>query len=222
MSRSCIDAERASTVGTSAVETGTVETSAVVRAAANNGVESAVQATGAVEPGGESAPEARIVEFDARHYRDVMGAFPSGVTIITTLGPDGEPVGFTCQSFYSVSIDPPLISFSIARTSRSLAAVRGHGRVVVNFLSREQQHLSAQFARSGTDKWQGVDWTPAESNGVPVIDGVTGWVAGDIEREIEAGDHLIYLVRVDGLQTHLDREPLVFHRGSYRELEYMI
>lgn len=166
--------------------------------------------------------EARIVEFDPRHYRDVMGAFPSGVTIITTLGTENEPVGFTCQSFYSVSIDPPLISFSISRTSRSLAAVRSHGRIVVNFLSREQQHLSAQFARSGTDKWQGVEWTPAEWNGAPVIDGVTGWVAGDIEREIEAGDHLIYLVRVGELQTDADREPLVFHRGSYRELEYVI
>lgn len=160
-------------------------------------------------------------EFDARRYRDVVGSFPSGVTIITTQGADG-PVGFTCQSFYSVSIDPPLVSFSIARTSRSLAAVRAHGRVVINFLSAKQQHLSAQFARSGTDKWQGVSWHPAAENGVPVIDDVTGWVAGDIEREIEAGDHLIFLVRVTSLHTAPEVEPLVFHRGSYRELEYVI
>ncbi len=160
-------------------------------------------------------------EFDARRYRDVMGAFPSGVTIITTHGAAG-PVGFTCQSFYSVSIDPPLVSFSIARTSRSLAAVQAHGKVVINFLSAEQRHLSAQFARSGTDKWQGVEWSPAESNGAPVLEGVSGWVAGEIEREIEAGDHLIYLVRVGGIQAASDVEPLVFHRGAYRELEYMI
>lgn len=160
-------------------------------------------------------------EFDARHYRDVMGAFPSGVTVITTQGEDG-PVGFTCQSFYSVSIDPPLISFSISRTSRSLPAVRAHGRVVVNFLSRSQQHLSAQFARSGTDKWAGVSWSPAEWNGAPVLDDVSGWVAGEIEREIEAGDHIIYLVRVGAIQTDADRDPLVFHRGTYRELEYQI
>lgn len=156
-----------------------------------------------------------------RRYRDVMGAFPSGVTIVTTQGEDG-PVGFTCQSFYSVSIDPPLVSFSIARTSKSLAAVRASGRVVINFLGAAQRHLSAQFARSGTDKWSGVAWTPAADNGSPVLDEVTGWVAGDIEREIEAGDHLIFLVRVSALHTAPDVEPLVFHRGSYRELEYMI
>ena len=159
--------------------------------------------------------------FDDREYRDAMGGFASGVTVITTHGVDG-PVGFTCQSFYSVSIDPPLISFSIARTSQSLASVREHGRIVVNFLSADQQHLSSQFARSGTDKWQGVAWHPSESNGAPTLDAVTGWVAGEIEREIEAGDHLIFLVRVTGISTDPERAPLLFYRGAYRELEYMI
>ncbi len=159
--------------------------------------------------------------FDDREYRDAMGGFASGVTVITTHGVDG-PVGFTCQSFYSVSIDPPLISFSIARTSQSLASVREHGRIVVNFLSAEQQHLSSQFARSGTDKWQGVAWHPSESNGAPTLDAVTGWVAGEVEREVEAGDHLIFLVRVTGISTDPERDPLLFYRGAYRELEYMI
>ena len=159
--------------------------------------------------------------FDEREFRDAMGAFASGVTIITTHGADG-PVGFTCQSFTSVSIDPPLVSFSIARTSRSLVSVRDHGRVVINFLSREQQHLSGQFARSGTDKWQGVSWYPSRSNGAPTLDGATGWVAGEIEREADAGDHLILLVRVTGISTDPDRAPLLFYRGAYRELEYMI
>lgn len=150
-----------------------------------------------------------------------MGAFPSGVTVITTQGEHG-PVGFTCQSFYSVSIDPPLISFSIARTSKSLAAVREHGRITVNFLSRDQRHLSAQFARSGTDKWADVSWHPAEWNGAPVLDGVSGWIAGEIHQEIEAGDHLIYLVSVGAIQADPALDPLVFHRGAYRELEYQI
>lgn len=179
----------------------------------------AVRVTRGVEPVEAAPPVAQI--FDDREYRDVMGSFASGVTVITTQGVDG-PVGFTCQSFYSVSIDPPLISFSIARTSRSLSAVQEHRRVVVNFLSAEQQHLSGQFARSGTDKWQGVEWSPSASNGAPTIDGVTGWVAGEIEREIEAGDHLIFLVRVTGVSTDPDRAPLLFYRGAYRELEYMI
>lgn len=179
---------------------------------------STVEATPVASDPREERPES---VFNARRYRDVVGSFPSGVTIVTTQGVDG-PVGFTCQSFYSVSIDPPLVSFSIARSSRSLTAVRSHGRVVINFLNSKQQHLSAQFARSGTDKWKGVAWTPAEENGVPVLDEVTGWVAGDIEREIEAGDHLIFLVRVAALHTAPDVEPLVFHRGAYRELEYVI
>ncbi|WP_083451518.1 flavin reductase family protein [Leucobacter celer] len=168
-------------------------------------------------PAEPSAP----VLFDEREYRNAMGAFASGITVITTQGATA-PVGFTCQSFYSVSIDPPLVSFSIARTSQSLAAVREHRQVVVNFLSAAQQHLSAQFARSGTDKWQGVSWHPSEANGAPTLDGVTGWVAGEIEREIEAGDHLIFLVRVLGISTDPDRAPLLFYRGAYRELEYMI
>lgn len=180
------------------------------------GIASSVEGVEAAEG---VAPVTQI--FDDREYRDVMGSFASGVTVITTQGADG-PVGFTCQSFYSVSIDPPLISFSIARTSRSLSAVQEHRRVVVNFLSAEQQHLSGQFARSGTDKWQGVEWSPSASNGAPTIDGVTGWVAGEIEREIEAGDHLIFLVRVTGVSTDPDRAPLLFYRGAYRELEYMI
>ena len=160
-------------------------------------------------------------EFDQRAYRDAMGGFASGITVITTWGAD-EPVGFTCQSFFSVSIDPPLITFSVARSSRSLAALREHGRIVVNFLSAEQQHLSGQFARSGTDKWAGVQWFPSESNGAPTLEGGTGWVAGEIEREIEAGDHLIFLVAVTGISTDPDRAPLLFYRGGYHQLEYQI
>ncbi|UOR01290.1 flavin reductase family protein [Leucobacter allii] len=165
-----------------------------------------------------AAPAAALRAFDEREYRDAMGGFASGVTVITTQAAAG-PVGFTCQSFYSVSIDPPLISFSVARTSQSLAALREHGRIAVNFLSAEQQRLSGQFARSGTDKWAGVAWTPAERGGAPILDGVTGWVAGEIDREIEAGDHLIFLVAVTAISTDPERRPLIFHRGRYRELE---
>ncbi|QIM17277.1 flavin reductase family protein [Leucobacter insecticola] len=175
------------------------------------------------DPARESTPESRLVRpapvlFDEREYRDAVGAFASGVTVITTQGPAG-PVGFTCQSFYSVSIDPPLVSFSIARTSQSLRSLRAHRNVVINFLGSQQRELSGQFARSGTDKWQGVSWHPSECNGAPTLDGVIGWVAGEIEREIEAGDHLIFLVRVDGLSTNPAHDPLVFYRGRYRDID---
>lgn len=177
-----------------------------------------------VEARNAQAEEARVwprSSFDEREYRDAMGSFASGVTIITTHGASG-PVGFTCQSFYSVSVDPPLISFSAAKTSRSLGALRAHRQIVVNFLSAEQQHLSAQFARSGTDKWEGVPWSPSECNRAPTLTGVTGWVAGKIEREVDAGDHVIFLVAVAGVSSDTVREPLLFYRGTYRELEYVI
>lgn len=161
------------------------------------------------------------VRFDDREYRDAMGGFASGVTVITTLGA-GAPVGFTCQSFTSVSIDPPLVSFSIARTSRSLSALQAHRRVVINFLGADQRHLSNQFAKSGTDKWEGVEWRPAPANGAPVLDGGTGWIAGEIDREIEAGDHIVFLLRVTGISTDPSRAPLLFYRGSYHEIEYQI
>lgn len=170
---------------------------------------------------GDAAPG-----FDEHEYRAAMGSFASGVTVITTQTTTAEglaePVGFTCQSFYSVSIRPPLISFSIARTSRSLAFLRLRAPMVVNFLSAEQQHLSAQFARSGTDKWRDVEWSDSEHNGAPLLHGVTGWVAGRIEREIEAGDHVIFLVDVDAVSADPARDPLLFYRGAYRELEYTI
>ncbi|MEJ6488813.1 flavin reductase family protein [Leucobacter sp. USCH14] len=174
----------------------------------------------AVAPTAGSAPVAHAaapVAFDQREFRDAMGGFASGITVITTHGPDG-PVGFTCQSFTSISIDPPLVSFSISRTSRSLAALREHGQLVVNFLSARQQALSGQFARSGTDKWAGVAWSRSEINGAPTLERATGWVAGEIAQEIEAGDHLIFLVAVSGIFTDRESAPLLFFRGAYHEL----
>lgn len=164
----------------------------------------------------DSVAQAR--SFDEREYRTALGSFASGVTVITTdAGPSG-PIGFTCQSFYSVSLDPPLVSFSVAHSSRSRAALRPGTAIAVNFLGAQQQHLSAQFARSGTDKWRGVAWQRSEVNGAPVLDDVTGWVAGRIEREIEAGDHVIFLVAVEALSGDPRRDPLLFFRGDYRAL----
>lgn len=168
----------------------------------------------------ERADMSQTVEprvFTDREFRDAMGGFASGVTVITTVH-DNEPVGFTCQSFYSVSVDPPLVSFSISRNSKSLAALRSSGSIVINFLGADHQHLSAQFARSGTDKWAGVEWSPSSVNGAPTLSGTSGWVAGEILQEIEAGDHLIFLVSVQGIESAPEQDPLLFYRGAYHGL----
>lgn len=159
--------------------------------------------------------ESRV--FTDREFRDAMGGFASGVTVITTMHEEA-PVGFTCQSFYSVSVDPPMVSFSVGRASRSLEALRATGHLVINFLGADHQHLSGQFARSGTDKWAGVEWEPSEVNNAPTITGTSGWVAGQISQEIEAGDHLIFLVDVHGFDSVPEQDPLLFYRGKYHGL----
>ncbi len=92
--------------------------------------------------------------------RDVLGHFVSGIVVVTAIGPDG-PLGFTCQSFASLSLDPPLISFAPARTSSTWPRIREVGGFCVNVLAHGHQDVSNGFARSGTDKFAGVDWRPS-------------------------------------------------------------
>ena len=123
-------------------------------------------------------PEAKAA---ARSFRDVLGCFASGITVITTMSGD-EPIGMTCQSFSSVSLDPPLIMFIPARTSRAWPMIHRAGRFCVNVLSADQEHVSAQMASRGTDKFVGIDWTPGPATGSPVIAGTLAlnlaWKAG--------------------------------------------
>ena len=103
----------------------------------------------------ESALTPAPAPIDARLFRDTLGHYASGITVISGLE-GGEPVGFTCQSFYSVSIDPPLVSFSVMLTSTTYPRIKQSGRFAVNVLAHDQHHVSNQFARKGTDKTLGV------------------------------------------------------------------
>ncbi|MCF7548711.1 flavin reductase family protein [Pseudonocardia sp. WMMC193] len=145
--------------------------------------------------------------------REVLGHFVSGVVVITSVGPDG-PVGFTCQSFSSLSLDPPLISFSPARTSSTWPKIREIGRFCVNVLASDHSQYSNGFARSGTDKFAGVSWTPAPS-GAPILDGVSAWIDCTLWNEYDGGDHTIVVGRVADLGADAERLPLLFYRGSY-------
>ena len=150
---------------------------------------------------------------DPRVMRDVLGHFASGVTVVTADGGDG-PVGFTCQSFSSLSLDPPLVALAPARTSSTWPRLRDIGRFCVNVLAEDQSALSVAFARSGTDKFAGVPWTPSPY-GSPVLDDVVAWIDGELWAEYDGGDHTIVVARVLDLGASADRRPLLFHRGSY-------
>lgn len=156
---------------------------------------------------------------DPRRFRDTLGHYASGITIVAGVCDDG-PAGFTCQSFYSVSIEPPLVSFSVMRTSTTYPRIAATGRFAVNVLAEHQHGVSSQFARSGTDKWAGISWRPAAS-GNPVIEETLMWVDCETWAEHEAGDHLIVIGRVVEMNPpdwH-SGEPLVFYKGRYRSLE---
>jgi flavin reductase (DIM6/NTAB) family NADH-FMN oxidoreductase RutF len=156
--------------------------------------------------------------FDQRAFRDALGHFASGVTIISGMDADG-PIGFTCQSFYSVSMEPPLISFSVMTNSTTYPRIRQTGRFAVNVLSQHQHGVSSQFARKGTDKWAGIEWSRSAA-GNPVILDTAMWLDCDIWAEHEAGDHVIVIGSVNEMnppEWHR-HEPLLFFKGAYRHL----
>ena len=160
--------------------------------------------------------------FDPRVFRDTLGHYASGITIIGGLeeGENGiEPVGFTCQSFYSVSTEPPLVSFSVMTNSTTYPRIRETGKFSVNVLAHDQHTVSNQFARKGTDKWAGIEWTPT-ANGNPVIADTLMWLDCDIWAEHEAGDHLIVIGRVNEMSpaSWHKEEPLLYFKGQYRHL----
>lgn len=151
-------------------------------------------------------------------FREALGHYASGITVITS-HLDNEPVGFTCQSFYSVSMSPPLVSFSVMRSSASYPRIRQAGRFAVNILSGEQAAISNQFARKGTHKWQGVDWQTSPL-GNPLIAGCLHWLDCEIHAEHVAGDHLIVIGEVKALnrQQAMATQPLLYFKGQYCNL----
>lgn len=152
----------------------------------------------------------------ARRFRDVLGQFASGVTVVTAMSGD-EPVGMTCQSFSSVSLDPPLVMFVPSKTSRAWPLIQRAGHFCVNVLGAEQADLSNTMASRGTDKFAGVAWTPAPRTGSPVLSGTLAHVDCTIHAVHEAGDHYVVIGRALDLRLgDQDLDPLLFFRGQYR------
>jgi 3-hydroxy-9,10-secoandrosta-1,3,5(10)-triene-9,17-dione monooxygenase reductase component len=154
---------------------------------------------------------------DAAHFRTVLGHFPTGVTVITAMGDDG-PAGLAVGSFFSVSLDPPLVGFCPNKASSSWPAIKARGVFCVNILAEDQEDVSRLFATRGADKFRGMGWRPAES-GSPILAGVLAWIDCVTEVEHEGGDHLIVVGRVLDVGLPRERGPLVFFRGGYGRFE---
>ncbi|MET9819508.1 flavin reductase family protein [Streptomyces sp. NPDC006355] len=154
-------------------------------------------------------------EISDTRFREVLGHYCSGVTVITAI--DGDvPVGFACQSFQSLSLNPPMVTFSPARTSTTWPRIQRAGRFAANVLAKGQDVLCRQFATSGGDKFSGVDWRPGLS-GAPLLAGALAWVDCEITEVLEGGDHVIVIGRVLDLAAD-GGSPLLFFRGRFGSL----
>lgn len=156
--------------------------------------------------------------FDCRAFRDTLGSFATGVTVVTALGEDGQRVGMTISSFNSVSLDPPLILWSLSRTSPNLDAFLRAGHYAVNVLAAGQEDVSNRFAARGDDRFAGVA-THEGLGGAPLLDGCCASFECVNAHQYPGGDHVIFVGRVERFTQGEERLPLVFHSGRYRRLE---
>jgi flavin reductase (DIM6/NTAB) family NADH-FMN oxidoreductase RutF len=148
---------------------------------------------------------------DRRALRGALGCFATGVTVMTTLRADGAPVGLTVNSFASVSLDPPLVLWSLASHSPSLDAFRAARHFCVNVLAADQEALCRRFATPEADKFAGVEWTTGEG-GIPVLGGCIATFECSSAFNNWGGDHVIFVGRVERFATR-DAPALLFHRG---------
>ncbi len=163
----------------------------------------------------ESEPPAArdAAPIDQATFRTVLGNFASGVVVLSAMTSDG-PTGMSCQSFFSVSLDPPLVAISPSRTSTTWPRLHRAGHFCVSVLTAGQQDLCHAFAVSGGDKFAGVNWFPGKRTGAPIIDGALAWIECAIRDIHDAGDHYLVLGQVLDLGSATG-EPLMFYRGGF-------
>lgn len=146
-------------------------------------------------------------------FREVLGHFASGVTVVTGMTGSG-PAGFTCQSFSSLSLEPPLVLLLPGKSSTSWPPIGKTGRFCVSILADDQKHVSSAFARSGSDKFAGITWSPSPA-GLPIIEGACAWIDCEVDAVHSGGDHWIVVGAVRALAGRDDACPLLFHRSNY-------
>lgn len=150
---------------------------------------------------------------DPREFRKALGTFTTGVTIITTRGFHGEPIGITANSFNSVSLDPPMVLWSLAAASRSRPAFEAASLWAVHILAADQDSLSNRFAQSGTDKFTGLELAAGVGN-LPLLSGCAARLQCKTAFKRQAGDHIIFVGEVLDFDR-CDLPPLVFQAGCY-------
>jgi flavin reductase (DIM6/NTAB) family NADH-FMN oxidoreductase RutF len=159
-----------------------------------------------IDPG--ASDEAR------RAFRDTLGHFATGVTCMTTRSECGDPIGITVSSFNSLSLDPPLILWSIAKNNASFACFQVGQPFAVNVLSAEQEAVARNFARTSADKFIGVD-LHSGLGGVPLLTGCVVYFECTVEARYPGGDHDIIVGRVRRI-FNIGKKPLLFHVGALR------
>jgi flavin reductase (DIM6/NTAB) family NADH-FMN oxidoreductase RutF len=156
-----------------------------------------------------------------RSFRDALGLFPTGVAVVTTITRDGTHLGTTVSSFNSVSLSPPLVLFSIARSASSFAAWSEAETYAINLLQEHQDALSTRFARARTDKWEGIKPMVGQTGSLLIPGALASFECENYAR-YDGGDHLILVGRVCAMTTAsvTDPRPLIFYRGSYQKIEF--
>lgn len=151
---------------------------------------------------------------DRSAFRDILGCFVTGVTVVTALGEDGEHVGLTVNSFNSVSLEPPMVLFSLDRGAQSLPVFETSGAFAVSLLSDAHEALSNRFAQRNTDKWDGVAYRVG-ANGCRLLEGSMATFECTTYAQYDGGDHVIFVGTVVAMSADPEARPLVYYRGAY-------
>ncbi|GAB2848694.1 flavin reductase family protein [Pseudoduganella ginsengisoli] len=164
-----------------------------------------------------SSPRAESREFDSLHFRQALSQFATGVTVITTRLEDGSFRGLTASSFNSVSLDPPLVLWSLGTSANSLPIFSGNSHYVINVLNADQAHLAKLFSRRTDDPWEGVEYELSRT-GMPILKGAIAWFECHNRSRYPEGDHVIFVGEVEECAI-APQEPLIFHGGQFGKLK---
>jgi flavin reductase (DIM6/NTAB) family NADH-FMN oxidoreductase RutF/DNA-binding IclR family transcriptional regulator len=151
---------------------------------------------------------------DPAHYREVMGHYPTGVTVVTGTSPDGDPVGMVVGTFTAVSLDPPLVAFMPTTTSGTYGLMRDSAAYCINVLAHDQLDLCRLMAVPRPGKFDDIEWSMS-AHGAPALDGAVAHIHCSPHEVVAAGDHLIVLCEVEDMEVHRPVTPLLFFQGGY-------